>query len=155
MKIKKSKGFTLIELMSVVVIIGILIAISIPNFFTAHYKARVSEVKSNMHIFQVMAETYSIDWGASYPLTGLDLKTAAQQKKYWRNVKNPFTHIIDDGTSPITSVNSLGEITPADFKKGNIGYLSNNGLSYTIYGAGDKDGLSILNGQRVFSLTNN
>src|ERR1700746_1297101 len=45
MKIYNQKGFTLIELMIVVGIIGILVAIAAPNFSRYQSKARQSEAK--------------------------------------------------------------------------------------------------------------
>ncbi|MEJ2356217.1 MAG: prepilin-type N-terminal cleavage/methylation domain-containing protein, partial [candidate division WOR-3 bacterium] len=47
------EGFTLIELMVVVVIIGILSAIAIPNFVRIVNQAKEAEVKSNMHTVQL------------------------------------------------------------------------------------------------------
>ena len=53
-----SRGFTLIELMIVVAIIGILAAIAVPNFIRFTARARQSEAKSNLKGFYTAAKSY-------------------------------------------------------------------------------------------------
>ena len=55
---KSQKGFTLIELMIVVVIIGILAALAIPRFMRATTKSKQSEAKQILKQVYTMQQTY-------------------------------------------------------------------------------------------------
>jgi type IV pilus assembly protein PilA len=57
-KLRSSRGFTLIELMIVVAIIGILAAIAIPNFTRFQSKSKQSEAKTNLKALYTAAKSY-------------------------------------------------------------------------------------------------
>jgi type IV pilus assembly protein PilA len=61
---KSNKGFTLIELMIVVAIIGILAAIAIPNFLRFQLKAKSSEGKVNIAAIRTAEESFQAEFGA-------------------------------------------------------------------------------------------
>ena len=56
-------GFTLIELMIVVAIIGILAAIAIPNFLRFQLKAKSSEGKGNLAAIRTAEESFFAEFG--------------------------------------------------------------------------------------------
>lgn len=140
---KQQGGFTLIELMVVIVIIGILVAIALPNFIGAQDRAKVSSVKANMHTFQTALETYAVDWGGVYPATSAELKTAGTANNYWKEFKNPFTNASDAGS--YTDGASPGE--------GIVSYSRENTTLYYIYG-GKKGGGPIQDRGANFVLSN-
>jgi general secretion pathway protein G len=81
------EGFTLIELMVVVVIIGILAAIAIPNFVKIVTQAKEAEVKANMHTVQLEVEYYCIEESAHHYPPSVDIISGDLPS----GMRNPFT----------------------------------------------------------------
>ncbi len=84
---KEEEGFTLVELIVVVVIIGILSAIAVPSFQTASLKARQREASVIVSTYIKAAQAYKAEYG-------LDARTAGDLKHYVS--VNECTAVVDE-----------------------------------------------------------
>jgi general secretion pathway protein G len=78
MQNKRNKGFTLIEIMVVVVILGILAAIVVPQIVGRPEEARIIKARQDILSIESALDLYKLDNGF-YPTTNQGLKALVQQ----------------------------------------------------------------------------
>ncbi|MBX3097771.1 MAG: type II secretion system protein [Fimbriimonadaceae bacterium] len=76
----KRKAFTLVEIMIVVLIIGILLAIAVPNFITARQNSRAQTIIANLEKIEAAKEQCAMNEGLS---VGDTCATMADYVKQW------------------------------------------------------------------------
>jgi general secretion pathway protein G len=87
-KPERERGFTLVELMVVMLIIGVLAAIAIPSFVNSIKNAKEAVLKEDLHVLRNAIDSYTMD-KAKAPQSLDDLVQAGYLKTI---PKGPMTH---------------------------------------------------------------
>jgi len=118
-------GFTLIELMIVVAIIGILAAIAIPNFLQFQLRSKTGEAKTNLAAQRTAEEGYFAEFNNYVAAASTPGTAATANKRVWSG-------------GGVTMFNQLGW-SPTGEVFFNYAVAA-TGSSYTLAATGDLDG---------------
>ena len=88
---KAKSGFTLVEILVVVVVLGILAAIVIPQFTPAATEAKTSRICSDLQVMRLAIELYEVQHNDDLPgsAAGVSFQQAMTQKTNTDGTLNP------------------------------------------------------------------
>ena len=101
---KTRKGFTLVEILIVVIILGILAAIVIPQFTNASEEARMSSLKSNLQSIRAQLQLYRMK-NDVFPAAASFETLLTRDPNNGGGVGAPFLYSIP--TNPYTGTNTV------------------------------------------------
>lgn len=76
---KPRKGFTLVELLVVIIVVAILAAIAVPRFSDSPLRSKEASLRANLNLIRLAADRAEADTGLTFPVTALDDATAPAQ----------------------------------------------------------------------------
>ena len=101
----QNKGFTLIELMIVVAVIGLLVAIAIPNFMTFQCKSKQIEAKTNLGFIRNLEIGYEAEYSTySSNATLIGFSTKGNTRYAYSIVLNSTGYIATATGKPNTEI---------------------------------------------------
>ncbi len=126
----RQSGFTLIEIMVVIVILGILAAVVVPNIMSRPDEARIAKAKQDIRALSTALDLYKLD-NYTYPTTDQGIEAlaskpnSAPEPKHYREEgylkkvpmdpwQNPYQYL-SPGEHGLIDIYSLGpDQTPSD-----------------------------------------
>jgi len=115
---RNNAAFTLVEILIVVVILGILAAIIIPQFTSAAEDSKLSNLMSNLQAIRAQLELYKMHHNEAYPTnlnTQLIQKTDSDGTLNAAGAYGPYLHIfpanpfVDDPAKAILTGGAVGD----------------------------------------------
>jgi type IV pilus assembly protein PilA len=130
------RGFTLLELMVTIAIVGILSAISLPNFLKLQARAKQTEVKANLRALADLEKAYYQEFDSYTPYVGQLGFSPERGNRYAYLLASSPTFDNRTGTMAYTTTNATAiSVDTFSFvtQTSNPSFTAESGCAYSVY----------------------